>query len=171
MNSFDEQVKKLQSKIYKDIGITYLKLTNIKSAEQAFNKVIALNVFKNKCIIVRELCKFYLKTNENLNAVISPWIKAVEKYCITPQEKDDFDRLSEYVNQKNNRLTGKIRFINMKNRYGVIDYNANDSCSFIFKNTRFYIDRSNASLFEGKDVSFELTIKNGKAIAVNVDFI
>lgn len=171
MNSFDEQVKKLQSKIYKDIGITYLKLTNIKSAEQAFNKVIALNVFKNKCIIVRELCKFYLKTNENLNAVISPWIKAVEKYCITPQEKDGFDRLSEYVNQKNNRLTGKIRFINMKNRYGVIDYNANDSCSFIFKNTRFYIDRSNASLFEGKDVSFELTIKNGKAIAVNVDFI
>ena len=169
MNSYDKQVKALKSKITKDLGIIYLKLDKIKEAEEAFDEVIGMGIIHDECIIIKELFKYYKRRDKDYQEQIKTWINKIPTTNLQPKEEDEIKRLKDFVNQKNTKKIGTIRFIDMRRLYGVIDYDYNQSCTFIMRNTNFYVDMNKKDEFNGKKVNFDLKTYKGKLVATNVE--
>lgn len=169
MNSFDKQVKTLKSKVTKDLGIIYLKQDNLNESEECFDIVINLGIVHDECIVIKELFKYYKRKDKNFANKIQHWIDKLQTNNLQPKEQDEINRLKDYVSHPSNKKIGLIRYINMHKRYGVIDYDYHDSCTFILKHANFFVEEKNKDDFNGKKVSFELKMYHEKLVGVNVD--
>lgn len=169
MNSYDKQVKTLKSKITKDLGIIYLKLDKIKEAEDSFDEVMEMGIIHDECIVIKELFKYYKKHDKKSEKQIQDLINRISTQNLQPKEEEEIKRLQDFVNQKNTKKVGIIRFIHLGRFYGVIDYGHNESCTFGLRNASFYVDENNKKDFEGKKVSFELKQYKDKFDAIHVD--
>ena len=169
MNRYDKQVKTLKSKITKDLGIIYLKLDKLNEAEDAFGEVIEMGIIHDECIVIKELFKYYKNHNKNYEKQIQSLINRISTQNLQSKEEEEIKRLKDYVNQKNTKKIGTVRFIHVGRFYGVIDYGHNESCTFALRNASFYVDDNNKKDFEGKKVSFELKKFRDKFNAIHVD--
>lgn len=169
MNKYDKRVTSLKSKLYKDLGIKYLKINNLALAEDSFDQVFKLDVFHDKCISIREFFKYHSRISSNPKERIQYWLDKARTSINCSYEKEEYVKLLTFIERSKKIKSGKIRFLNINKGFGVIDYEPELSCTFIFRNAKFFIDESSKDQLADQEVFFFLSKFNGKPIAINVE--